>query len=93
MKQMKENEVKPCPFCGGEAEIRDCTVYLDKAVLIECGNCLVKTKRILINHPSYTQRNVPQPDESTRYTREQAIAKATEIWNRRATNESNIAID
>lgn len=90
---MKDAELKPCPFCGGKAKIRDCHVYLDEAVLIECPKCFVRTSRILINHPAYTNKSFPQLDESTRYTREQAIAKAAIIWNRRATNESNIAID
>ena len=81
---MKETELKPCPFCGGEAEVREGFVYADNAVLIRCQKCFVKTEKVLINHPKITYYGT---DESTRYTKEQAIQKAAEIWNRRADNE------
>ena len=77
---MNDIELMPCPFCGGKAETRDCFYCLDNAVLIRCSKCFVKTEKILIDHPSYT---IDGLDESTRYTREQAIEKASKIWNRR----------
>ena len=73
---MNDIELMPCPFCGGKAEIRDCLCYLDNAVLIRCSKCFVKTEKILIDHPSYT---IDGLDESTRYTREQAIEKALKL--------------
>ena len=78
---MTDKELLPCPCCGGKAEIRDGNVYLDKAVLIRCSVCLLKTPHILIDHPRLTANGL---DESTRYTREQAINEAAKIWNRRA---------
>jgi Lar family restriction alleviation protein len=80
---MKETELKPCPFCGGEAEVKDCFVFLDKAVVIRCTSCFVRTKKILIDHPRLTADGL---DESTRYTREQAIQKVADAWNSRAIN-------
>ena len=81
---MKETEFKPCPFCGGKAEVIDTHVYLDKAIRIGCKSCFCATRRILIDHPRLTADGL---DESTRYTRNQAIEKAAELWNRRADNE------
>ena len=34
------NELKPCPFCGGEAEIFD---RLDSQIYIFCKSCKVHT--------------------------------------------------
>lgn len=59
----KQIELKPCPFCGGKAEIRDGHIYLDEAVLIRCSECFVKTSHVLINHPRITSNGL---DESTR---------------------------
>lgn len=85
---MKETELKPCPFCGGDAEVREAYVYLDAAVLIRCSNCFVKTEKVLVNHPKLKYDGL---DESTRYTKEQAIQKAAEVWNRRSDNEQRKA--
>ena len=76
----KQIELKPCPFCGGEAEVVDTHVYLDKAIRIKCTSCSCVTKQVLIDHP---KNNANGLDERTRYTREQVIEKAAELWNRR----------
>ena len=40
------DELKPCPFCGGEAEIRSYRTYIDDIhgigpkFYVECGECL-----------------------------------------------------
>lgn len=73
-------ELKPCPFCGGEGKVIDTHVYLDKAIRIGCDECSCTTARVLIDHPQY---NGLELDEKTRYTREEAIEKAAELWNRR----------
>lgn len=36
---MKETELKPCPFCGGKAELSNYTHYW-----IGCKDCWVETK-------------------------------------------------
>ena len=42
---MTENkiELKPCPFCGGQAEIWHCNRFIDKMVAIRCMNCNAQT--------------------------------------------------
>ena len=77
------NELKPCPFCGGKAELKEGTVYMDRCIRARCTNSCVSTKPILIDHPALTYYGL---DESTRYTEEQAKQKAAELWNRRADN-------
>lgn len=81
---MERVKLKTCPFCGGNAEIVDSNVYLDKAKRVRCTGCRVYTPPVLIDHPSYTHRSFPNLDESTRYTEEQAAKKAVEFWNRRS---------
>ena len=73
-------KLKPCPFCGGKAEVIKTHVYLDEARRIGCARCHVVTPPVLIDHPKYTGEGL---DESTRYTAEQAVAKAAAIWNKR----------
>ena len=84
----KKIELKPCPFCGGKAEIITCHVVVDKAKRIRCTGCRVYTPPILIDHPAYSSKTYPELDESTRYTAEQAAEKAAEHWNRRSINEN-----
>ena len=36
---MKDKKLKPCPFCGGEAEVLDHINYY-----VGCSNCGVSTK-------------------------------------------------
>lgn len=77
---MQGIELKPCPFCGGEAEVRERHFCLDVGVKIKCTNCNIQTFGTLIDHPRFTPDGL---DESTRYTREQAIEIEAEKWNRR----------
>ena len=62
--------LKPCPFCGGEAEIRHLHAYGDWEVTI----CCAEKNRCYI-HPE-TDR---YPDE----TYELALKGAAEEWNTR----------
>ena len=80
---MARIKLKKCPFCGGEAEIRKTFVLLDEARVVRCSTCLCKTTSILIDHPKMVSGG--KLDESTRYTAEQAEAKAAELWNARVT--------
>lgn len=72
---MKETELKPCPFCGGEAEMIKHSFwnerkhsYSDRTYSIKCCGCSVET------YPFYDTKE-----------------KATESWNRRANNEQREA--
>lgn len=65
-------ELKPCPFCGGEAECSYsmATIDLDmRPVRIVCKECGATTKLIKV---------------SNKYC---ATDKAVEEWNRRTDNE------
>ena len=77
-------KLKTCPFCGGKAEVIHTRVIADDAIRIGCTRCRAITKAVLIDHPKYTGEGL---DESTRYTRDQAVAKAAEKWNRRVGDE------
>lgn len=72
--------LKPCPFCGGEAELRDGLSYTSETKIVACSKCHARTTPVFIDHPSLTANGL---DESTRYTPEQAARKACELWNRR----------
>lgn len=75
-----QSDLKPCPFCGGEAELRDGFAYLDTTKYVTCKNCHTRTIAVLINHPSFNANGL---DESTRYTPQQAEQKVRDMWNRR----------
>lgn len=77
---MTMTELEACPFCGGAAQIADVLAYVSDGVRIRCTDCGASTVMQLIDHP---QMNSNGLDESTRYTREQAIAIVVEKWNRR----------
>ena len=76
-----EVELLPCPFCGSNAVARDCKLILSDGIIVQCSKCQARQTLVLIDHPRLTVNGL---DESTRYTREQAIEKAASEWNRRA---------
>lgn len=82
---MNEIELKPCPFCGGKAEIRRCKVYLDEAMEVHCTECGTSQPKELTNHRMYTNGG------EIFMTEEMAIEKITSRWNRRADNEQRNA--
>ena len=70
------SELKPCPFCGGEAEVR--TVHIEKErkdvpmfSYVRCGKCFAQTYEFPYKNADMTGTN---PAES-----------AVKAWNRRAT--------
>lgn len=80
-------KLKPCPFCGGEAKIRERPAFLDESLLIVCTKCGTRQPAILIDHQKIKPEIGPDGacllDESTRYNRAQAARVAAEKWNRR----------
>ena len=67
------SRLKPCPFCGGQAEVREETRPDPPAsygvYLVKCPRCGART-RDFINDGSYGEKH--------------SISDAAEAWNRRA---------
>lgn len=63
-------ELKKCPFCGGNAKL---IFRFGIDIFCECTECEVSTKMIFIRDTV--------PDAMDEF--EDAKAKATEMWNRR----------
>lgn len=40
----RETELKPCPFCGGKAELHYQPVITDKGVCVRCTECRARSK-------------------------------------------------
>ena len=70
---MNNSELKPCPFCGGEAEfvrkaIRTNGVWTD-SVYVHCKNCDARIGKVMYNAKMH-----PLDEE---------YIKAERLWNRR----------
>lgn len=74
-------ELESCPFCNGEAEYIKGNVLLSTIWFVKCRECHAKSNYYFVNHPSLNADG--KPNEETRYTEEQAKAKAATDWNRR----------
>ena len=66
-------ELKPCPFCGGEAE----------EAYVKRKKWFARFRYPYITHVTYIRCKVCQATTMVRWTREEAI----EAWNRRAGDE------
>lgn len=75
-------DLKPCPFCGGKADIKHGTIFMDETYMVRCETCFCMTNRFFVNNASLLPDGKPNP--KTKYTALQAINKAVESWNRRA---------
>ncbi len=42
-----ENKLLPCPFCGGEPEIKQ---YCSKGIRIKCKSCLIKKEQKVLRY-------------------------------------------
>lgn len=81
------NELKPCPFCGGEAKFIvkkaiEGNIFAGFDFVIQCSKCKVeypKTFRISLTLTA-------EGDVKEVLGAEGAIKFATDIWNRRADN-------
>lgn len=70
-------ELKPCPFCGGEAEYKRTVIKTNRtwcdAVFVRCAVCDARTNRVL-----FDGRKHPNGEE---------YIEAEQAWNRRAEDE------
>lgn len=65
------SELKRCPFCGGEAEVKKCGVICDAAYIVVCKECKTRTRLSFVEKDS---------------AEESARREAEERWNRRTGN-------
>lgn len=73
---MDETELKPCPFCGGEAEIKeDSDTYFFRA-WCECKKCHIQTRQWRV----YTKKH---DEKITSMLIDDCKRKLTEHWNNR----------
>ena len=78
---MEHKKLKPCPFCGGVAELYKCKIYLDDAIRVICRSCGVATQKVLVDHLQYSG------GKEIYITGEKAVQEVTDVWNRRSSNE------
>lgn len=72
------DKLKPCPFCGGEAEIKKCKANYIDCVQAHCTKCGVSMPKVPINHQMYTC------GKTVTLSEEKAMQKTANEWNRRA---------
>lgn len=75
------NDLKPCPFCEGEAELKEARTYGTTGWRVMCKDCRIGTLPVWINLPIVMGSG--KVDEATRYTSDQAKQIVIEKWNRR----------
>lgn len=71
----KVADLKPCPFCGGEAALREQPIYVYNAIFAHCTNCKARVMEAFSDAPNI---------DGVTLGKEKATQKAIEAWNRRA---------
>ena len=77
-------ELKPCPFCGGNPKIRFAGEEL-KFVCIECITCGSKTRSFPVEENVLTDYAYLRNKLSLEIVND-LIDRVTKLWNRRATD-------
>ncbi len=84
---MSENSnLKLCPFCGGESEIKNGQDIYDKYIMCKTCGCRTKTFNEYFNIRDYTikQMKLGKVDSVCEIISEATVKKAIAAWNRRA---------
>lgn len=74
-------KLKPCPYCGGEADIQHKSFYMSSAYCVECKVCRTRTKLVFADTIGY--KVVDNKFKETRYDTLTAIKMVVDLWNRR----------
>ena len=77
----KKKDLKPCPFCGGEAILLVNQMYPEKKSYIECMKCGAKTNEFMTS-VEYIKCGT-KTDEFMTSFEFSSDDKAIEAWNRR----------
>ena len=75
-------ELKPCPFCGGEAEIHYQPMYMDMGVCVRCTECNARSRFILYD----CKYAFYHGEQDVYITQGQATTDVENLWNRRVDN-------
>ena len=78
-------KLKPCPFCGGEAEVHFQSVYTDDAVCVVCAECKARTRLVLFDCKYIFYKG----EQNVFVTQEEAVDYVTELWNSRNGEKQN----
>lgn len=72
-------ELKPCPFCGGVAEIHYQPIYMDNGVCIHCTECKARSKFFLCDCNCQYYHG----EKNVFISKERATNDAIALWNKR----------
>lgn len=78
-----QSKLKPCPFCGGKAELRTASAYKTDFWVVKCSVCKAQTCRIYLDEPTFIPKYLAKPKEKISYTNKQAQEIAINLWNAR----------
>ena len=83
-------ELKPCPFCGGDAGMHMQTTYLAKGQKersqgwrVKCKSCKAQTQLVFCNLVESVANRINNATD----TKEDAKRIVADAWNRRASDE------
>ena len=79
MSKEKQIELKPCPFCGGKAEIHYQQMHISNSVIIRCVKCGTRSKFI----PYDCDYQFYNGEKNVYVSKERAMSDAINLWNRR----------
>lgn len=77
------DELKPCPFCGGKAEMHFQPIYTDYGVCVNCTKCKSRS-RFVPYDCNYIYYN---GEKNVFISKERAVSDVLKLWNRRIEND------